>query len=52
MDYMATDVQTFITTTNLAYFEDEVLDRARIVALPLDASSAPASGHPGCGPRL
>ena len=30
MDYMATDVQTFITTTNLAYFEDEVLDLSLI----------------------
>lgn len=34
-DYMAEDVQTFITTTNLSYFDPDVLDRARIVRLPL-----------------
>lgn len=34
-DYMAEDVQTFITTTNLSYFDSDVLDRARIVRLPI-----------------
>lgn len=42
-DYMADDVQTFVTTTNLSYFGRDVLDRARIVHLPLvpgDGSAA------------
>lgn len=34
-DYMADDVQTFVTTTNLSYFGRDVLDRARVVHLPL-----------------
>ena len=40
MDYMATDVQTFITTTNLAYFEDDVLRRARVVEVPFGKGAA------------
>lgn len=33
--YMSRDVQTFVTTANLAYFSDEMLDAARVVELPL-----------------
>lgn len=40
MDYMADDVQTFITTTNLAYFEDDVLRRARVVEVPFGKGAA------------
>ena len=28
------DMQTFITTTNLSYFTDELLSRASVVELP------------------
>lgn len=31
--FISGDIQTFITTTNLSYFDDDVLDGARIVAL-------------------
>ncbi len=33
--YISRDVQTFITTANLAYFDDEMLSAATIVNLPL-----------------
>lgn len=32
--YMAQDVQTFITTANLAYFDEKMLAEARVVSLP------------------
>lgn len=34
MSFIAGDIQTFITTTNLSYFDDDILQRARIVQLP------------------
>lgn len=35
VDYLAQDVQAFITTANLAYFDEAMLSRARVVHLPL-----------------
>lgn len=35
VDYLTQDVQAFITTANLAYFDQGMLDRARVVKLPL-----------------
>ena len=34
--FISGDIQTFITTTNLAYFDDDLLDAARIVELGRD----------------
>ena len=31
MDFAFHDIQTVITTTNLGYFSDEILDKAQIV---------------------
>lgn len=36
MGFLEDDVQTFITTTNLSYFDSETLRRARVVNLPLE----------------
>ena len=33
MDFIETGIQTVVTTTNLGYFSDEVLDRARVVMM-------------------
>lgn len=35
MSFIEGDIQTFITTTNLSYFNDDILARARVVNLPL-----------------
>lgn len=37
VNYLAQDVQAFITTANLAYFDEAMLSRARVVHLPLGA---------------
>lgn len=34
--YIARDVQTFITTANLAYFDHAMLDEAQVIELPLN----------------
>ena len=34
--FVSGDIQTFITTANLAYFEDDVLAAARVVRLPME----------------
>lgn len=39
VDYLSQDVQAFITTANLAYFDEAMLSRARVVRLPLSAFS-------------
>ncbi len=36
--FFSTCAQTFVTTTNLGYFTDEVLDAARIVELPIEGT--------------
>ena len=33
VSFIAGDIQTFITTTNLSYFDGDLLDRARVVSL-------------------
>ena len=33
LEHVKQDTQTFITTTNLSYFDDELLGRARVVTL-------------------
>ena len=38
MEFITTEVQTFITTTNLSYFTSEELERARVIKLPLKDS--------------
>ncbi|NHM16408.1 DNA replication and repair protein RecF [Eggerthellaceae bacterium zg-887] len=38
IDFLADDIQTFVTTTNLSYFDDDLLARARVVDL---AASSP-----------
>lgn len=35
--FISGDIQTFITTANLAYFDPDLLSDARVVRLPLDA---------------
>lgn len=45
--FIAGDIQTFITTTNLAYFDGDLLDRARVVELP--AGPGVRMGVPGGG---
>lgn len=47
MGFVAGDIQTFITTTNLSYFDRDLLDRARVVKLPVDPGtrmSVPGGG--------
>ena len=47
MGFVAGDIQTFITTTNLSYFDRDLLDRARVVELPVDPGtrmSVPGGG--------
>ncbi len=38
IDFLADDIQTFVTTTNLAYFDADLLARARVVDLAAPAS--------------
>lgn len=38
VEYIASDVQTFVTTANLAYFDDDMLAAAQVVELPLEGS--------------
>lgn len=38
VDYLSQDVQAFITTANLAYFDETMLSQARVVHLPLGAA--------------
>ncbi len=40
VSFIEGDIQTFITTTNLAYFDEELLARARVVELPLEGEGA------------
>ena len=35
--YLSEDVQTFITTANLAYFDEEMLAEAQVIRLPLES---------------
>lgn len=42
--FIAGDIQTFITTANLAYFDADLLSAARIVTLPLVRESERADG--------
>ena len=37
VDLVQQDIQTFITTTNLSYFDEDLLCRAAVVNLPLDS---------------
>ncbi|MEG1870337.1 MAG: hypothetical protein RR205_05770, partial [Oscillospiraceae bacterium] len=39
MDFISDDIQTFITTTDLKYFNETVLQRARIITLSKTGSS-------------
>ena len=34
--FVSGDIQTFITTANLAYFDEDLLAAARVVRLPLE----------------
>lgn len=34
INYINSDIQTFITTTNIQYFENEIIDKAQIIELP------------------
>ena len=36
VEYIASDVQTFVTTANLAYFDEDMLAAAQVVELPLE----------------
>lgn len=36
LSFIQKDIQTFITTTHLEYFNEDILKRARIIQLPLD----------------
>lgn len=44
VDYLSQDVQAFITTANLAYFDGAMLSRARVVRLPLDVAGEENGG--------
>ena len=35
VSYISDDVQTFITTANLAYFDERMLSAAQVVSLPI-----------------
>lgn len=39
MSFIEDDIQTFITTTNLSYFDEALLARARVIELPLKKAS-------------
>ncbi len=45
--FVSDDMQAFITTANLAYFDDDLIDRAHVVNLPID--HAPTNGGRGNG---
>ena len=51
VSFIEGDIQTFITTANLAYFDEDLLSRARVVELPLEGAAEPdeerASGAAG-----
>ena len=51
VSFIEGDIQTFITTANLAYFDEDLLARARVVELPLESAAGPgeagASGVAG-----
>lgn len=44
VNYLSQDVQAFITTANLAYFDEAMLSRARVVYLPLGADGEENGG--------
>ena len=37
-EFIDRSVQTFVTTTNLGYFSDELLERANIVHVPVEGT--------------
>lgn len=39
MEFISDDIQTFITTTNIAYFNDDVIKKARVITLPVSSKS-------------
>lgn len=42
--FISGDIQTFITTTNLQYFSEEIIDQARVVSLGQDEAQEEPSG--------
>ena len=43
VSFIEGDIQTFITTANLAYFDEDLLSRARVVELPLEGAATSAA---------
>ncbi len=39
IDFVEGSIQTFVTTTNLQYFDEELLSRAQVVSLPLEQTT-------------
>lgn len=45
--FVSNDMQTFITTANLAYFDNDLIDRANVVRLPLKGNTLNKVGNNG-----
>ena len=45
--FVSDDMQTFITTANLAYFDNDLIDRANVVRLPLKGNTLNKVGNNG-----